>query len=331
MRYRDGQYAADVLGVAITHLDLFSWLNERGPTQIDAIAQAFDCALRPLDVLMTFCHANGFTRKTASGAIEVTSLATEHLTSNSPWYLGPYYAPIAESPIARDFLKTLKTGKPASWQAKEDMDDWHESMHSEEFARGFTQLMNCRGILMGQKLAQALPPSFEKVQRLLDIGGGSGVYTAAMAHRFPKLQGLVLEAPPVDQIARESLSSWGYQDRVEVLAGDMFQDDWPSGCDAILLSNVLHDWDLPEISTLLQKAADALPPGGWLVIHEAFLNDEKTGSLPVAAYSILLATITQGRCYAPIEYTDILQPLGFDVGPYCDTVADRGFMTAVKR
>lgn len=331
LRYRDGQYAADVLGVAITHLDLFSWLNQRGPTSFDDIAREFDCAPRPLDVLLTFCHANGFTRKTETGAIEITRLAREHLTTISPWYLGPYYAPIAESAIAKDFLKTLRTGNPASWQAKDDMEDWHEAMHSEEFARGFTQLMNCRGILMGQKLAESLEPNFERYRRILDVGGGSGVYTAALIHRFPKLRGLVLEAEPVDQIARESLTSWGFQDRVEVVAGDMFQDKWPSECDAILLSNVLHDWDLPEISVLLQKAAAALPSGGSLVIHEAFLNEEKTGSLPVAAYSILLATITQGRCYAPSEYANLLKPLGFEVGPYRDTVADRGFMTAVKR
>jgi len=41
--------------------------------------------------------------------------------------------------------------------------------------------------------------------------------------------------------------------------------------------------------------------------------------------------ITQGKCYCPKEYGLILEELGFDVGPYQDTMADRGFMTAVKQ
>ena len=67
------------------------------------------------------------------------------------------------------------------------------------------------------------------------------------------------------------------------------------------------------------------------MIHEAFLSDEKSGPLPVAEYSALLMNITQGKCYAPSEYGSIFQEPGLTVGPYRDTVADRGFMTAVKR
>ena len=99
----------------------------------------------------------------------------------------------------------------------------------------------------------------------------------------------------------------------------------------LLLSNVLHDWDFPEVRQLLAKSAAALAPGGLLVSHQAFLPDDKSGPLPVAEYSALLMNITQGKCYTPREYGNILEELGFAVGPYEDTVGDRGFMTAIKR
>jgi hypothetical protein len=51
----------------------------------------------------------------------------------------------------------------------------------------------------------------------------------------------------------------------------------------------------------------------------------------VAEYSALLANITQGKCYSAAEYREILDPLGFESGPYLDTYADRGCMTALKR
>ena len=110
----------------------------------------------------------------------------------------------------------------------------------------------------------------------------------------------------------------------------MFEGDWPA-CDVLLLSNLLHDWDFPEVRSICTKAAASLESGGLLIIHEAFIHDNKTGPLPVAEYSALLMNICQGKCYTPAEYGAVLAELNFEVGDYHDTIADRGFMTAVKR
>ena len=40
----------------------------------------------------------------------------------------------------------------------------------------------------------------------------------------------------------------------------MFADPVPAGCDVVLLSNILHDWDVPECRALVRRCADALPP-----------------------------------------------------------------------
>ena len=63
----------------------------------------------------------------------------------------------------------------------------------------------------------------------------------------------------------------------------------------------------------------------------AFINDGKTGPLPVAEYSAMLMHVCQGKCYTPAEYGAILAELDFEVSAYEDTIADRGFMTAVKK
>ena len=144
-----------------------------------------------------------------------------------------------------------------------------------------------------------------------------------------ELSATVLEQPPVDAIVRKEIAKHGLSDRVQVASGDMFKVAWPEA-DIVLLSNVLHDWDVPEMRALLVKAAETLPVGGLLIIHDAFINDDKTGPHPVAEYSALLMNITQGKCYSSVEYGAVLRELGFAVGPYQDTVADRGFMTAVK-
>jgi hypothetical protein len=80
------------------------------------------------------------------------------------------------------------------------------------------------------------------------------------------------------------------------------------------------------VRTLLTTSRRALAAGGRLVIHDAFINEDKSGPLPVAEYSTLLMHSSQGKCYSTGEYADLLRAAGFEPGPYQDTVADRGFM-----
>ena len=97
-----------------------------------------------------------------------------------------------------------------------------------------------------------------------------------------------------------------------------------------LISNVLHDWDEPTVRDLLQKSHAALAPGGLLVIHDAFINAEKTGPLHVAEYSALLMQITEGKCYSLSEMRVYLTDAGFDWGEYKATEVGRGFVVATR-
>ena len=97
-----------------------------------------------------------------------------------------------------------------------------------------------------------------------------------------------------------------------------------------LFSNVLHDWDVPKVKELLGKSFSSLLPGGLLVIHDAHINAQKTGPLPVAAYSALLMTITEGKCYSESEMKELLEQAGFRDVKYAATAADRSIITAQK-
>jgi predicted O-methyltransferase YrrM len=330
LHYRDRQYAAELLAAAILHFDLFTWLDRHPGADTAALCSALGFASRPADVLLTLCRANGLLATDAAGGHRLTPVAGEYLVTDSPWFLGPYYQPIRDTPIVKGFLEVLRSGKPANWQAKADGKDWHASMQSEDFARSFTDLMNCRGLVLGQALAAALAPSLPSRAHLLDVAGGSGIYSAALVAVHPDLRATVLEQSPVDAIARREIARHGLSERIDVATGDMFRDPWPAA-DAVLLSNVLHDWDLPEVRRILVRAAESLSPGGLVIIHDAFLDDAKDGPIAVAEYSALLANITQGRCYSAAEYGAVLAEVGFEPGPFRSTVADRGFMTARKR
>ena len=325
-RYRDGLYAVDLLTAAVCEFDFFTWL-EANPGDAGAIARGLGLAARPLDVMLTLFTADGFLRR-EGGTYRLTARAREHLASTSPFFLGPYYASLKDRPVARDYAVVLRTGRPANWGSYRDEKPWDDAMRTEAFATSFTAAMDCRGAYLGPALAQAAPLAGRR--SLLDVAGGSGVYACTLVAHHAGLRATVLERPPVDGIARTMVARRGWESRVAVASGDMFRDPLPRGHDVHLFSNVLHDWDVPGVRALLAASFAALEPGGVIVVHDAHLNADKSGPLPVARYSALLMAITEGRCYGTAEMAALLAEAGFSGFGFRETVADRSVVWAEK-
>jgi predicted O-methyltransferase YrrM len=325
-RYRDGLYAVDLLGAAICEFDFFTWLSAK-PSTKEQICRDLNLMERPVDVMLTLFTADGFVQQ-QNGIFSTTPLADEHLVRTSRFFLGPYYASLKERPVVRDFVKILRTGKPANWGSFQHQKEWSEAMLTDEFATTFTAAMDCRGFYLSTALARAVPG--ENAKRLLDIAGGSGVYACAMVAQHPQLRATVFERPPVDRIARTMIEQRGFADRVSVSAGDMFADPLPAGFDLHLYSNVLHDWDIEKVRPLLESSFRALDRGGTLLVHDAHVNAEKSGPLPVARYSALLMSVTEGKCYSIAEMETLLGEAGFRDMCFTPTVADRSVITARK-
>ncbi len=326
-RYRDGLYAADLLTAALHEWDFFTWLEAHPASKAD-ICAALGIAERPTDVMLTLFTADGFLTSDAQGVFHLTPRAREHLVSTSPFFIGPYFGSLRERPVVLDFVKILRTGRPANWGSYQHQKEWSEAMLTEEFATSFTAAMDCRGVYLGAALARTVDATGRR--RLLDIAGGSGVYACAMVAQHPHLSATVFERPPVDGIVRTMTRKRGYAEKVDVAAGDMFKDPLPRGYDLHLYSNVLHDWDVEKVRPLLAASFAALESGGMLVVHDAHLNADKTGPLPVAKYSALLMAITEGKCYSTAEMEALLTEAGFETINYLPTVADRSVITAVK-
>jgi predicted O-methyltransferase YrrM len=324
-RYRDGISAVDLLAAAVAHLDFFTWLGEN-PATPGAVAAHFGLQHRPVDVMLTLFMAQGLI--TQSGGVYLLTLrGREHLTAGSRYNVAPYFASMKDRAPTLDMLKVLRTGKPANWGSY-DAQAWAEAMQRPDFAAQFTAAMDCRGVVLAPPLASKLKLDGHKA--LLDLAGGSGIYACTIAARHPHLKVTVLERPPVDRIARESIAKHGASERVDVIAGDIFADQLPEGYDVHLWSNVLHDWDEEAVRGLLVKSAAALPPGGLCVIHDAFINDDKTGPLHIAEYSALLMNITEGKCYSTREMRNYLADAGFESQKHEPTAIGRGFIVGVR-
>lgn len=149
---------------------------------------------------------------------------------------------------------------------------------------------------------------FSGVGTVVDMGGGHGALLAAVLEANPHLEGVLYELPEVVAGAGRLLGEAGVGDRCTCVAGDFF-DSVPSGGDAYLLSNIIHDWDDARALRILTNCRAALNDGGRVLLAEAVLPE---GPQPSRAKLIDVAMLVMGpgRQRSESDYRDLFQRAG---------------------
>jgi predicted O-methyltransferase YrrM len=270
----------------------------------------------------------------AQDRLDLSPLAREHLTPGGKFEISDYVGLAAESPGVLEMVERLRTNRPAGASADQAgaafifREGLESAMEQEASARHLTLALAGRAKNVAPVLSEKYP--LHGAKRLLDIGGGTGIYSIAWLQRHPDLQAIVFDRPEVLKVAAEMAQAYGVADRLECQPGDMFSDPLPRDVDVVLLSNVLHDWDVPQCQTLVTRAAGALSSGGRLLIHDVFLNDALDGPLAIAYYSAALFRLTEGRAYSATEYRTWLTTAGLTPGEVVPTLMHCGVLPGVK-
>ena len=330
--YFRGSYGTELLTAAVAHFRVFERISE-GCTDAARLRRELSLEERPFAVLLCALKAMGLVRQDAN-SLSLTPLADDHLVAGRPGDVGGYIGLAANSPGVLEMVERLRTNRPANANAEDGgaafifRDGIDSAMEQEATARHFTLALAGRAKNVAPVLAEVKP--LPEAKRVLDVAGGTGIYSIALLQKNPHLTAVVLDRPEVLKITREFVEEYGVAARLDCVAGDMFADPLPEGCDVIVLSNVLHDWDVPQCRQLIQKCAAALPAGGKLWIHDVFLNDQLDGPLPIALYSAALFTLTEGRAYSAAEYCSWLVEAGLRPDGVTPTLIHCGVLEAVK-
>lgn len=327
-----GSYGTELLTVAVAHFDFFGALAG-DPMSFDQLRQTLHLESRPANVLVTALLAMQLIQRTAEGRLELTPLAREHLSPGATFDVSDYVGLAATAPGVLEMAERLRTNRPAA--VDDDggaafiyRDGIKSAMESEALARHFTLALAGRAKNVAPVLADRL--AVGDATRILDIGGGTGIYSIALLQQHPQLTAVVLDRAEVLKVAAEMGRDYGVVDRLELLEGDMFSDPLPADCQLVLLSNILHDWDVPQCRQLIGRSAEALAGGGRLLIHDVFLNDDLDGPLPIALYSAALFTLTEGRAYSQAEYRHWMEEAGLATEAMIPTLVHCGVVPGTK-
>jgi len=167
-------------------------------------------------------------------------------------------------------------------------------------------------VLAGPAAALSEAFDFSGSQRLLDVGGGTGSWSLAVAGRNPHLHATVLDLPVVADIARGRVAAAGLIDRVDVLSGDATTDPLPTGYDVLLLANLIHYWSPAQIKAQLQRLRSSTTAGTALLLADFWTDPTHTEPVHAALMAGEFAVhMREGDVYSVEEISGWLAETGW--------------------
>jgi acetylserotonin N-methyltransferase len=288
---------------AAVRVGLFDLLDA-GPLAPDAIAARLGVSPRGARILVRVLGAMGFLA-VEDGRAALADDAREFLVRGRPEWLGGLIDLEIESFLTPErVLEALASGGASVYGAE---DPWRRHALDPESARAFTAAMH--SISARPAAALAREPELAQARRLLDVGGGSGAISIALARAWPDLRCTVWDLESVCALAREYVAAAGLSARVASLAGDMFGDPVPRDHDVHLYSQILHDWPPEACRRLLERSFAALPSGGRVLVHEKLVGPG--APLANALVDLDMLVWTEGQQWDFAGLRALLESVGF--------------------
>jgi predicted nicotinamide N-methyase len=278
-------FAASVLGV-------FEALGE-GPVDLDGLAARTGLIRRTARISADAMVALGLLERHGDGYAN-SAVAATFLSGATPADLRPLltFWDRLSYPAWEDLAGALGRGRPA--REIFEIDDALVPVMSAGIAAATAAA--CR----------ALPEAAGLVaeSRVLDIGGGTGSWSIALAAADSTLTASVLELADVARIAREQLRTTAYADRIDVHIGDVLVDDLPRGFNAFLLANLVHYFTPEKNRSILHRIRAAAESGARLLLADFWTDATHTQPLPAALMAGEFAIhVNDGDVYSVEEGT----------------------------
>jgi 3-hydroxy-5-methyl-1-naphthoate 3-O-methyltransferase len=297
-------YRQSAILMAACELKVFTYLSQ-GPMDAEAVAHHCQVPVRGLQRLLNACVVLDLLEK-EDDSYHNTPIAETFLVQGKSGYMGNYIQAGAEQYEAWGRLtEAIREDRPMHPHSAEVL----PTLPAERL-RGYVE----RLYELGRHNAVAIADRVDlgDVQQMLDVAGGSGVYSITFAQRQPTLRALVFDLPPMVPFAQEKIASHGMQERVTACPGNYFLDEFAGGNDLVLLSNSLQTESGTTCRMLLGKVFNALAPGGQIVIHGVMPNPDRVTPPQPALFPLqMLLSCPEGDAHPAEEICAWAAEAGF--------------------
>jgi predicted TPR repeat methyltransferase len=259
----DGFLASASLATAF-ELELF-WILDKHSLSVGAVADELDLPRQRAAYWLQYLTILGYLEGDPDGyqVSQETRASILETYSQETWSL------LAQE--AREKYSLVRW-MPSHFQApgsfetllEQPLANYIEQMNEDpERAERFTRML----YEIHQDLAEALAGklNLKGVDRMMDLGGGSGVISSALLRANSELQAVVIDIPNVCRVAEQLAVEAGLSDRLTFRPSNFLEDPLPGNFDLILECDVgVYELDL------FRKLKRSLNDSGRLIIVDQF-------------------------------------------------------------
>jgi demethylspheroidene O-methyltransferase len=294
--------------LACVRLGLFERLLD-GPLEPEEIAQGVGLPQRRCEHLLRAASALALLERRPDGRYGLGALGATLIDNGAVLALVEHHALLYED-LADPVALFAGAGEPTRLSR---LWPYAEAERPEALGAGevgaYSDLMAASQAMIAAQVLDAV--SLRGTGSLLDLGGGSGAFVAAVAERWPRIRLALCDLPAVADLARARLVAAGLGERVEVVGADATRTPLPGGFDVVSLVRILHDHDDERALALLAAARRSLRPGGRLLVAEPLADAPGAGRVIDAYFSVYLLAMGSGKPRTRAELQALIETAGF--------------------
>jgi len=281
---------------------------ENGPLSASELAQRTGANADALERMMRALTQIGVFRRERDGRFannRVSRVLRKDALGGPafPEYFGSSYHAHAWAELEH----TVMTGKSA-FDRVHGVSFWDYCEKHPEHGHVFGEAMSRLTELDAPGVASA--SVFRDVKKVCDVAGGSGMLLSEILAQHPHLSGLLFDQPARIEEARARLRQRNVLSRCEFASGDFFEAV-PSGADAYLLKDILHDWDDARSLTILKNCRRAMSPKQRLLIVELLVTEQPPYPMVHLIDMEVMTVCSEGRQRTEEQFRALLDASGF--------------------
>jgi predicted nicotinamide N-methyase len=254
--------------------------------------------------------ALGLLEREPGGRYANTPEGAVFLDRNKPTYVGAWLEYLSQRSYQHwsQLTPALRTGRSSGGGLGQG---GFAALHEDPAALDtFLKGMTGGSLMPARALAGTFP--WQAYRTVIDVGAAEGCVPVEIALVHRHLTGGGFDLPALAPAFARYVHAHGLDERLKFHPGDFFRDPLPKA-DVLIMGRILHDWDHATRKLLMQKAHDALPATGALIVYDALIDDERRGrSHSLLASLNMLIETESGSEYTEQECRSWMTEVGFD-------------------
>ena len=206
-----------------------------------------------------------------NGKYKNTELSEIYLVKGSDLYMGDYFLFRESFTGLGDIENSLRDG-PDLIVLKEN-----KGRDVFDFARLAELSVNEQRIGRAETVSEIITGIFNsrKFDKMIDLGGGSGVIALAVAEKNPNTECIVFDTADVVEAAEKTIRRFGGSGKVKTCSGDYVSDDFGGGYDLVLAVASIQ-FAKGHFKLVLNKIYNSLNKNGLFISVCGATFNEKT-------------------------------------------------------